>query len=164
MRTALAGFLGFGVFKNVGEEPGMHLSHRELVDLLEVLDIPQLEIVEREAIETVPFRVDIHRAVVGTAEINVPDHPLLDTRNRLAAMIKKPLHQRVFFLLDIIQKTGWERAVEPETHLRELLQNIQHHSSHFWVIADSQRDVILFPHNRESRITSRWLRCLQKRG
>ena len=102
MRTGFAGFLGLGVFKNVVEEFGVHPLHSEIVDLLVILDIPHLKIVEGKTIEAIPFRVNVHRAVVGATEINTIGLPLANVRNRLASVIDKPLDQRVFLLLNFI--------------------------------------------------------------
>ena len=69
MRTTFAGFFRLSVLKHMAEELGVHFLYSNIVDFLEVLDIPQFEAVKRETIETIAFGVDIHRAVIGTTEI-----------------------------------------------------------------------------------------------
>ena len=101
MRAGFAGFFRRGVFKHVAEEFGVHPGDGQLIDLFKVFDVAHFKIVERETIETVAFRVDVHWAVVGATEIKILI-PILHRRNRLTAMIKKPLDQGRFLFLDLI--------------------------------------------------------------
>ncbi len=151
MRTAFTGLLGLGIFKNMAQEFGVHLLNREIIDLPVILNIAHLKIVERETIEAVSLGVDVHRAVVGTPEIHPIGLPFANVGNRLAPVINKPLDQGVFLLLNFIQETGGERAVEAETHLREILEKIDHDPPHFGVVPNGQSDVLYFlTHNGKS--------------
>ena len=96
MGAALAGFLGLSIFKDVTEKPGMHLGNRKLVDLLEILDITKFFIVKRETVETIPLRVNVHRAVIRASKINIFVFPFCDTGNRLTPMVDKSLYEWIF--------------------------------------------------------------------
>ncbi len=69
MRTAFAGFFRLGVLKNMAKEFGVHFLYSDVIDFLEVLDIPQFKIMKRETIETVAFGVDVHGAVIRTTKV-----------------------------------------------------------------------------------------------
>ena len=92
MRAAPAGFVGLGIFKNMAEKPSMHLFYRKVIDLLEVLDIANFIIVEREAIKAISIRINVHGAIVCTTEIKSPIFPIIDIWHRLVSMVKKPFH------------------------------------------------------------------------
>lgn len=69
MWTAFAGLFRLRVFKNVTQEFGVHLLHGDVVDFLEILNIPQFKTVKGETIEAIAFWIDIHGAVIGTPEV-----------------------------------------------------------------------------------------------
>ncbi len=69
MRTAFAGFFRLSVLKNMAKEFSVHFLHSDIVDFLEVLDIPQFKIMKRETIETVACGTDVHRAVIRTTKV-----------------------------------------------------------------------------------------------
>ena len=69
MRTAFTGFFRLSVLKNMAEEFSVHFLHSDIVDYLEVLDIPQFKTMKRETIEAVAFWVNVHRAVIGTPKV-----------------------------------------------------------------------------------------------
>ena len=69
MRTTFAGFFRLGVLKNMAKKFGVHFLHSDIIDFLEVLDLPQFKIMKRETIETVAFGVNVHRAVIGTPKV-----------------------------------------------------------------------------------------------
>lgn len=69
MRTTFAGFLRLRILKHMAEEFGVHFLHSDIVDFLEILDIPQFQTMKRETIETIAIGIDIHRAVVGATEV-----------------------------------------------------------------------------------------------
>ena len=150
MRTGFAGFLDLGVFKNVVEEFGVHFLDGEIVDLFVVFNVPHFKIMERKTVETISLGVDVHRAVVGATEINSVVLPLANVGHGLAPVIDKPLNQRVFLLLNFIEETRWKRTVEPKTHLRKVLEEIDHEPPHFGIVPNGQRYVLLFlAHNGE---------------
>ena len=49
----------------------MHFFYGEIVDLLEICYIAQFKIMERETIEAVSLRVNVHRAVVSAPKIKI---------------------------------------------------------------------------------------------
>ncbi len=53
----------------MAEEFSVHFLHSDIVDYLEVLDIPQFKTMKRETIEAVAFWVNVHRAVIGTPKV-----------------------------------------------------------------------------------------------
>ncbi len=69
MRTAFAGFFRLSVLKNMTKKFGVHFLHSDIVDFLEVLDIPQFKTMKRETVEAIAFGVDVHRAVIGAPQI-----------------------------------------------------------------------------------------------
>ena len=74
MRATFAGLVWLG-FKRMTEKSGVHFGDCKLGDLLEVLDITELFVVKRKTVEAIPFWVNVHRAVIRTAKINIPVLP-----------------------------------------------------------------------------------------
>ena len=101
MGATFAGFVGL-FLKYMAEKSGVHFSDGKLIDLFEVLDIPQFLIVKGEAVETIPFRINIHRAVIGTAKINIFIFPFSDTGNRLTPVVEKTLDKGILIFLNFI--------------------------------------------------------------
>ena len=69
MRTTFTRFFRLRVLKHMAKEFRVHFLHSDIVDLLEVLDIPQFKTMKRETIKTIAFGVDVHRTVIGAPEI-----------------------------------------------------------------------------------------------
>ena len=98
----------------------MHFFNAEFIDLFKVLNISQFLVVEGKTVETITLWVDVHRAIIGTAEVNIFVFPFRNIGDGLASMINEPLNQMIFILVNIIHKARRERAVETKTHLRKI--------------------------------------------
>jgi hypothetical protein len=72
------------------------------------INIPQLEIVERETVEAVALGVDIHRTAVGAPEIKLLCFPLRKLRHLFVTVIIEPGDQVFFARADFIQKARRE--------------------------------------------------------
>ena len=136
MGTRTTRFFNFRFFENRRQKFGTHFRRCDGVDLLKFTDIAKLEVVKRKAIEAIATSIDVHRAAIRTTEVQIVFVPFFHRWRLFDPMEIKTLDQMRLIFSNFIKKTGRERTVETEIHLRVFFKNIQHLSTDLRIMSN----------------------------